>query len=68
MNIEIVRYIIPSECKGDIYRDLNKLGINRTRLFPEQKSVAKDMLDFWNPKWGFPRSAPKCGGIVKYND
>jgi hypothetical protein len=62
--IEIVRYIIPSKCKHAIYRDLNKLGINRTRLFPEQGSVAVDMLSHWNPKLGYPKEAPQCGGPV----
>lgn len=61
--IEIVRYIIPSKCKSEIYSDLNKLGINRTRLFPEQESVAVDMLKHWNPRIGFPKDAPKCGGL-----
>jgi hypothetical protein len=63
--VEIVRYIIPANCKGDIYRDLNKLGINRTRLFPEQISVAVDMLKHWNPRIGYPKNAPECGGEYK---
>jgi hypothetical protein len=66
--IEIVRYIIPSECKGEIYRDLNKLGINRTRLFPEQESVTIDILRHWNPRWGYPKRAPECGGRITIND
>lgn len=62
-NIEIVRYRIPSERKGKIFSDLNKLGINRTRLFPEQESVAVDMLTHWNPRIGYPKKAPECGGL-----
>lgn len=61
--VEIVRYIIPFDCKINIFHDLNKLGINRTRLFPEQESVAVDMLKHWNPRWGYPKKAPECGGL-----
>jgi len=64
-NMEIVRYVIPAECKDKIYKDLNILGINRTRLFPEQDSVAVDMLKHWNPKIGYPKKAPECGGQIK---
>lgn len=60
--IEIVKYIIPSGCKEKIFQDLNKLGINRTRLFPEQESVAVDILRHWNPGIGYPIKAPECGG------
>ncbi|MBL7154381.1 MAG: FRG domain-containing protein [Phycisphaerae bacterium] len=63
--VEIVRYIIPSEFKANIFRDLNKLGINRTRLFPEQESVAVDMLDHWTPGLGYPKKAAECGGKVE---
>ena len=63
-DIEIVRYIIPSECKKKIYSDLDKLGINKTRLFPEQESVAIDMIEHWDFKIGYPKSAPECGGQV----
>lgn len=62
-NIEMVRYRIPSEYKGKIFSDLNKLGINRTRLFPEQESVAVDMLKHWNPRMGYPKQVPECGGL-----
>jgi len=61
--VEIVRYIIPFDCKINIFHDLNKLGINRTRLFPEQESVAVDMLKHWNPRLGYPKKAPECGGL-----
>lgn len=60
--IEIVRYIIPSGCKANIFHDLNKLGINRTKLFPEQDSVAVDMLEHWSSNIGYPKNAPECGG------
>jgi len=61
--VEIVRYIIPFDCKINIFHDLNKLGINRTRLFPEQESVAVDMLKHWSPRLGYPKKAPECGGL-----
>ncbi len=63
-SFEIVRYIIPSSYKKEIYCNLNKLGINRTRLFPEQESVAVDILKHWNPKIGYPKNAPECGGNI----
>lgn len=60
--IEIIRYKIPAECKKFISSDLNKLGINRTRLFPEKDSVAIDMLEHPHPRLAYFRSAPECGG------
>ena len=63
-DIEIVRYIIPPECKSQISNDLNKLGINRTRLFPEQESVAVDMLKHWRPNIKDMKKAPECDGRV----
>lgn len=60
--IEVVRYIIAAKCKNAIRSDLNKLGINRTRLFPERESVAVDVVKNWSPRWGFPKTAPECGG------
>ncbi len=63
-NMEIVRYVIPSGCKGEICNDLNKLGINRTRLFPEQDSVAVDILKYQQTRIGYPHNAPECGGEI----
>jgi len=63
-NMEMVRYVIPSGCKSEICNDLNKLGINRTRLFPEQDSVAVDLLKYKWPRIGYPTNAPKCGGEI----
>jgi hypothetical protein len=63
--LELVRYVIPTGCKGEIYRNLNKLGMNRVRLFPEQDSVAFDIRCHWQPKWGYPKKAPECGGEYK---
>lgn len=61
---EIVRCIIPHKYKGQISDDLNKLGINRTRLFPEQESVAVDMLRHWRPNIDEMKKAPECDGQV----
>ncbi len=64
---EIVRYMIPANIKGGILSELNELGINRTRLFPERESVAIDLIDNWKPILDVVVEIPECGGAYEIN-
>lgn len=60
----LVRYIVPSESKSKLRRDLATLGITHVSLFPSLDSLGRDIIYDHRVVAYSPPDPPECKGIV----
>lgn len=64
----LVRYIIPSEVKGNILADLRTIGISQRHLFPDLEGLS-GMIAYDNRVMAYtPPDPPHCAGEYKPED